>query len=145
LPPYTRRKRLKKGSFGYFFDPPTWARERDCPVENEPPGTDYDLAVQRAKKILLPAFDSWLRGGDDANTVGIGVVIGTLDWMFHEYRRTDVGGEKIERRTTVNHAMKTARAAWNTISRAPSHVSAKEPVREKGFAINFARNAAREF
>jgi hypothetical protein len=65
--------------------------------------------------------------------------------MFHEYRRTDVGGEKIERRTTVNHAMKTAWAAWNTISRAPSHVSAKEPVREKGFAINFARNAAREF
>src|SRR6201982_3009606 len=102
------------------------------------------------------------------------VVIGTLDWMFHEYRRTwkqktakrlqrlspgqcrvhetgikmiceyllqdgrrlgtrrvssidtafaddlfekllykDVDGEKVERRTTVKHAMKTARGAWN--------------------------------
>ncbi|WP_246774230.1 hypothetical protein [Bradyrhizobium diazoefficiens] len=46
------------------------------------------MAVQRAEKILLPAFDSWLTGSDDANPVGIGVVIGTLDWMFHEYRRT---------------------------------------------------------
>lgn len=88
LPRYTRRKRLKKGGFGYFFDVPTWARERGCPVKNEPLGTDYDLAVQRTEKILLPAFDSWLSGGDDANPVGIGVVIGTLDWMFHEYRRT---------------------------------------------------------
>jgi len=71
-----------------FFRPSTWARERDCPVENEPLGTDYDLAVQRAEKILLPAFDSWLKGRVDANPIGIGVVIGTLDWMFHEYRRT---------------------------------------------------------
>lgn len=158
--------------------------------KNEPLGADYDLAVQRAEKILLPAFDSWLTGGDDMNPLGIGVVIGTLDWMFHEYRRTwkqktakrlqplspgrcrvhetgikmigeylskdgrrlgalrvssidtafaddlfekllykNVDGEKVERRTTVNHAMKTARGAWNTISRAhPSPVSAEEPI-----------------
>lgn len=194
LPRYTRRKRLKKGGFGYFFDVPTWARKKACPVENEPLGTDYDLAVQRAEKILLPAFDSWLKGGDDANPVGIGVVIGTLDWMFHEYRRTwkqktakrlqplspgqcrvhetgikmiceyllkdgrrlstrrlssidtafadelfekllfkDVDGEKIERRTTVNHAMKTARGAWNTISRAHPHMfPPKNPFEKMG-------------
>lgn len=30
--------------------------------KNEPLGADYDLAVQRAEKILLPAFDSWLTG-----------------------------------------------------------------------------------
>lgn len=47
LPRYTRRKRLQKGRFGYFFDVPTWARKRGCPVENEPLGIDYDLAVQR--------------------------------------------------------------------------------------------------
>jgi hypothetical protein len=194
LPRYTRRKRLKKGSVAYFFDVPTWARERGCPVENEPLGTDYDLAVQRAERILLPAFDSWLKGGDDANPVGMGVVIGTLDWMFHEYRRTwkqktakrlqplspgqcrvhetsikmiceyilkdgrrlgtrrvssvdtafaddlfekllykDVDGEKVERRTTVNHAMKTARGAWNTISRAHPHMfPPKNPFEKMG-------------
>jgi hypothetical protein len=78
----------QEGWFWIFFRRATWARKRGCPVKNEPLGTDYDLAVQRAEKILLPAFDSWLIGGGDANAVGIGVVIGTLDWMFHEYRRT---------------------------------------------------------
>jgi hypothetical protein len=164
---HTRRKRLKKGGFGYFFDVPTWAREKGCPVKNEALGGDYDLAVQRSERILLPAFDSWLRGGEDGNPIGVGVVIGTLNWMFHEYRRTwkhktakrlqplspgqcrvhetgikmiceyvlkdgrrlgtrrvtsidtafaddlfekllhkDVDGEKVERRTTVNHAIR---------------------------------------
>jgi hypothetical protein len=146
------------------------------------------------RKDIAAAFDSWLIGGGDANPVGIGVVIGTLDWMFHEYRRTwkqktakrlqplspgqcrvhetgikmiceyllqdgrrlgtrrvssidtafaddlfekllykDVDGEKIERRTTVNHAMKTARGAWNTISRAHPHVfPPKNPFEKMG-------------
>ncbi|WP_245524877.1 MULTISPECIES: hypothetical protein [unclassified Bradyrhizobium] len=126
--------------------------------------------------------------------MGIGVVIGTLDWMFHEYRRTwkqktakrlqplspgqcrvhetgikmiceyllkdgrrlgtlrvssidtafaddlfekllykSVDGEKVERRTTVNHAMTTARGAWNTISRAHPHLFApKNPFEKMG-------------
>jgi len=185
LPRYTRRKRLKKGGFGYFFDLPTWARERGCSVENEPLGTDYDLAVQRAETILLPAFDSWLRDGDDANPVGIGVVIGTLEWkqktakrlqplspgqcrvhetgikmiceyvlkdgrrlgalrvssidtafaddLFEKLLYKDVDGEKVERRTTVNHAMKTARGAWNTISRAHPHMfPPKNPFEKMG-------------
>jgi hypothetical protein len=172
LPRYTRRKRLKDGSLGYSFDVPTWARRKDYPIKNEPLGSEYDSAVQRAERILLPAFDSWLSGGDDANPNSIGVVIGTLDWMFHEYRRTckqktakrlrplslgqcrvhetgikmiceyqlqdgrrlgtrclssidtafvdslfekllhkDMNGKRVEGRTTVNHAMKTARTA----------------------------------
>jgi hypothetical protein len=140
------------------------------------------------------------------------VVIGTLDWMFHEYRQTwkqktakrlqplspgqcrvhetgikmiceyllqdgrrlgmrrvssidtafaddlfekllykDVEGEKIERRTTVNHAMKTARGAWNTISRAHPHMfPPKNPFEKMGLQstsretphANFAELAA---
>jgi hypothetical protein len=88
LPRYTLHKPLKGGQRGYFFNIPTWARKKGCPIPNEPLGTDYDMAVQRVEKILLPAFDSWLTGGDDADPLGIGVVPGTLDWMFHEYRRT---------------------------------------------------------
>src|SRR3954466_11786311 len=79
LPRYTIRKRLKSGPIGYFFSTPTWARKKGCPVKNEALGTDHTLAVDRVEKVLLPAFDSWRRtGGDDANPVGIGVVIGTL-------------------------------------------------------------------
>ncbi|WP_083633288.1 hypothetical protein [Bradyrhizobium sp. NAS96.2] len=179
LPRYTLRKRLKGAVFGYFFNIPMWARKRGCSIENEALGTDYSRAVTRAEQILLPAFDSWRTGGEDAKPTHTGVVVGTLDWMFHLYRQTwsqptakrlqplspgqcrvhetgikmiceyilqdgrrlgvrrvssidtafvddlfakllfkDVNGKKVERRTTVNHAMKTARSAWNTISRA---------------------------
>jgi len=64
LPRYTLHKRLKTG-WGYFFNVPIWARKRGCTVQNEPLGTDYDAAVLRAEKVLLPAFDSWRTGGDD--------------------------------------------------------------------------------
>jgi hypothetical protein len=48
-----------------------------------------------------------------------------VDLLFAKLLFKEVKGEKIERRTTVNHAMKTARSAWNAISRAyPRFVSA---------------------
>ena len=193
LPRYTVRKVLKDGQMGYFFDLPSWARRRpDCTVSNEALGTDYDFAVQRVERVLLPAFDSWRTGGNDAAVIG--VVTGTFDWMFHEYRQTwskptakrlkglspgqcrvhetgikmlceyrlqdgtrlgahrlsqfdtasvdalfdkllfkEVKGQKVERRTTVNHAMKTARSAWNTVSRAnPKIFPAKNPFEKMG-------------
>jgi hypothetical protein len=196
LPRYTLRKRVTSG-WGYFFNIPSWARTRGCPLQNEPLGADYDRAVQRVERILLPAFDSWLTGGEDATSV-VGVVVGTLDWMFHEYRRTwsqktakrlqplspgqcrvhetgikmiceyllqdgrrlgtrrvtsidtafvddlfekllfkTVRGVKVERRTTVNHAMKTARSAWNTVSRAnPGIFPPKNPFEKMGLQSN---------
>ena len=164
---------------------------------NEPLGTDYDRAVLRAEKILLPAFDRWRTGGEDGNFVGIGVVVGTLDWMFHEYRQTwsqktakrlqplspgqcrvhetgikmiceyilldgrrlgtrrvssintafvdqlfekllfkNVKGEKIERRTTVNHAMKTARSALGTQFHAQIRVCFRRAILLKRWGYN---------
>jgi hypothetical protein len=82
LPRYTLRKRLGGGRFGYFFNIPMWARKRGCSIANEALGTDYKREVTRAEQILLPAFDSWRTGGEDANPIGIGVVVGTLDWSF---------------------------------------------------------------
>jgi hypothetical protein len=193
LPRYTLPKPLKGGGWGYYFNVPMWARRKGCTITNEPLGTDYDTAVQRVERVLLPAFDSWRTGGEDASPA-LGVVVGTLDWMFHEYRQTwqkptakrrkplspgqcrvhetgikmiceyrlqdgnrlggrlvkqldtaavdalfekllfkDVNGEKVERRTTVNHAMKTARSAWNTVARAnPGVFPAKNPFERMG-------------
>ena len=34
------------------------------PVENSALGTDYSAAVDRAEKVLLPAFDAWRKGGE---------------------------------------------------------------------------------
>jgi hypothetical protein len=193
LPRYTIHKPLKGGQRGYFFNVPTWARKKGCTILNEPLGTDYDIARDRAERVLLPAFDNWRSGGSDANPA-VGVAVGTLDWMFHQYRQTwphptakrlkglspgqcrvhetgikmlceyrlqdrsrlgarrlsqfdtaivdalfekllfrVVNGEKVERRTTVNHAMKTARSAWNTVSRAhPGVFPSKNPFERMG-------------
>lgn len=161
-------------------------------------GNNYERAAKRAETILLPAFDSWRTDRQDANPVGICVVVGTLDWMFHLFRQTwsqktakrlrplspgqcrvhetgikmickyilqdgrrlgtrrvssidtalvdqlfeklpfkEVNGRKIERRTTVNYAMKTARTAWNTVSRAhPGLFPPRNPFERMGLQSN---------
>jgi hypothetical protein len=86
LPRYVLAKRLRDGSLAYYFNVPMWARKSGCTVENEALGTDYESARTRAETVLLAAFDSWLRGGDDGR-IDI-VVPGTLDWMFNEFRKT---------------------------------------------------------
>jgi hypothetical protein len=173
LPRHVLRKPLKSGKHGYFFNIPTKARKAGCTMCNEPLGTDYAAAVQRAETILLPAFDAWLKGDTAASSSPVAVA-GTLDWLFAEYRadrrytKLDaktrrnhesgfklVGGRVLkdgrrlgqarvnnidtsvtdtlyeallplkdadgnligERRTTVNHAMKTCRRAWNIVAR----------------------------
>ena len=70
LPDYTRRKPLAGGRWGYYFTPPSWAlnpREGEdrgpCPVGCEALGTDYDAAVKRVERVLLPVFDSWRTRG----------------------------------------------------------------------------------
>jgi integrase len=87
LPRYTIRKPLRSGGWAYFFQVPYWARKKGCPVESEPLEMDYEAAVLRAETVLLPAFDSWRSGGDDAKP-GVGILPGTLDWLFHEFRKT---------------------------------------------------------
>lgn len=169
LPRYVLRKPSKGGRWGYFFNPPSWARKAGCPVKNEPLGSDYEAAVRRAETVLLPAFDSWRSGGaTDPQTADIAKP-GTLDWVFAEYRgdrrftqldvRTkrnhevgfrlvgqyvmkdgrqlgtvslsaittaviDALYEKLltasdgrSRLTTINHAMKSCRRAWNVAAR----------------------------
>ena len=176
LPRYVLRKPLK-GSWGYFFNVPMWARSAGCPVQNEALGTDYTAAVERAETVLLPAFDSWRTGGESDAAQAVIARPGTLDWVFAEYRadrrytkldsrsrhnhevgfrlvgryvlkdgrrlgearlpaitggvvdalyekllivrKTDTAGNVIERerRTTVNHAMKSCRRAWNVVAR----------------------------
>src|SRR5262249_193433 len=190
LPRYTLRKSSKHG-WNYYFNVPSWARAAGCPVGNEPLGSDYAAAVQRAETVLLPAFDAWCAGSNVSPTVG--ATFGTLDWVFGEYRsdrrfteldhrtqrtheggfrlvggfllsdgrrlgqvrlasvtsdvidtlydrllvtkKTDAAGNVIERerRTTVNHAMKSCRRAWNVAARRnPGKVPLVNPFAQMG-------------
>jgi hypothetical protein len=101
LPRYTLRKPTK-GGWRYFFHVPTWARKAGCPVRNEPLGTDYQAAVQRAETVLLPAFDSWRSGGGTDAAVADVAKPGTLDWVFAEYR-ADRRFTQLDGRTRRNH------------------------------------------
>lgn len=85
LPRYVRRKPLKGGGWGYFFDVPTPMLKAGCPVHREALGADYDAAVARAETVLLPALDAW-RGTGSAATPSPATLPGTLDWVFAEYR-----------------------------------------------------------
>jgi hypothetical protein len=56
-----------------------------------------------------------------------------VDQLFEKLLYRTVKGEKVERRTTVNHAMKTARGAWNTVSRAnPGLFPPRNPFEKMG-------------
>jgi hypothetical protein len=101
LPRYVLRKPLKNGAWGYFFNLPMWARTAGCPVTNEPLGTDYKTAVERAETVLLPAFDEW-RGIGKAEAPTPIAAAGTLDWLFAEYR-ADRRFTKLGARTKRNH------------------------------------------
>jgi hypothetical protein len=80
FPRYCRRKPLKSGRWGYFFEPPTWARKQSCPVKAEALGAEHAAAVERAENFLLPAFDSW-RSRGLTDMVPASPVPGTFDWL----------------------------------------------------------------
>ncbi|GAA3849427.1 hypothetical protein AFIC_001016 [[Pseudomonas] carboxydohydrogena] len=85
MPRYCRRKLLKNGTWAYFFEIPTWAKEQGCKLENEPLGSDYAAAVKRAEEVLLPAFDSW-RSRGLTDMVPCTVAPGSFDWLVSVFK-----------------------------------------------------------
>lgn len=176
LPRYVERKPIGAG-WAHYWHTPKWAKDAGCPIGNEALGLDYAAAVKRAEGVLLPAFDAWRSGDAKTATMPAVAMVGTLDWLFAEYRAdrrytkldpkskrnhevgfklvggyvlkdgmrlgqkrlsaidtaltddlyekllilrtTDAKGNVVERerRTTVNHAMKSCRRAWNVCAR----------------------------
>jgi hypothetical protein len=90
FPRYVVPKRMSGGMIGFYFDLPSWARrDPTCPVANETLGTDFAAAVMRAESVLLPQFDAWRRSrNSDIDAATSAVKIGTLDWLFNEYKKT---------------------------------------------------------
>jgi hypothetical protein len=131
---YVLRKPLKRG-WGYFFNIAMWARKTGCPLSNEPLGTDYDEAVKRAETVLLPAFDSWLTGGESDATQPVATV-GTLDLVFAEYR-SDRRFTKLDARKKRNHevgfrmvgGLKTA-ASWERSTRRDRYIHRRFALRK---------------
>src|SRR5712675_666409 len=101
LPRYVERKPTAAGR-AYFFHVPTWAKRASCPLHSEALGLDYSIAVKRAEDILLPAFDAWRSGDAKALTAPATAAIGTLDWVFAEYR-ADRRYTRLDGKSKRNH------------------------------------------
>jgi len=85
FPRYCRRRSLKSGRWAYFFEPPTWARKKSCPVKAEALGAELVAAIERAENVLLPAFDSW-RSRGLTDMVPAFPVPGTFDWLASVFK-----------------------------------------------------------
>ncbi|WP_271575134.1 hypothetical protein [Bradyrhizobium sp. CCBAU 11361] len=101
LPRYVERKPTGAG-WAHFFHVPTWAKRTGCPLHSEALGLDYAAAVKRAEEILLPAFDAWRTGDTSTATTPAIAAVGTLDWMFAEYR-ADRRYSKLDPKSKRNH------------------------------------------
>jgi hypothetical protein len=74
------------GAIRYFWNAPSWARKRNCPIKSEALGPDYAAAKARCDDYLNPLFKSWLTGGDsDAKRRA---PIGSFDWLVVDYKST---------------------------------------------------------
>lgn len=79
-PEYTNARTLMNGVRSYYFNPPSWSRNKGCPLEHEALGTDKIVAYKRVINVLLPAFRAWQYGDDKLGSRG--PVVGTFEWML---------------------------------------------------------------
>jgi hypothetical protein len=101
LPRYVERKAIGAG-WAHYWHTPKWAKDAGCPIGNEALGIDYAAAVKRAEEILLPAFDAWRSGDTKTETTPAVAMVGTLDWLFAEYR-ADRRYTKLDPKSRRNH------------------------------------------
>jgi hypothetical protein len=109
LPRYVIAKPLKNGAVGYYFSLPTIYRKADCPLENEPLGTDYVIACGKDGKggraeARNAALDEWL-----ARAKGLTIEapatprFGSVAWLFAEYKSSQAYLEKVSKRSRPDY------------------------------------------
>jgi hypothetical protein len=104
LPRFVIDKPLASGKTGFYFNIHTHWRKLGCTIPNEPLGTDYADACGKdgnggRAAALNALFDEW-----DATRKGMPIEtdrikIGTVDWLFREYRKSDAYIEKVSMRS----------------------------------------------
>ena len=72
------------GGLRYYWNAPSWARKRGCPIKSEALGADYGAAKARCDDYLNPLFKSWRTdGASDAKRTAS---VGSFDWLVDEYK-----------------------------------------------------------
>ena len=103
LPRHVIPKLLASGLTGFYYNVPTKYRKMKCPVPSEPLGTDFAKASDRAK-TLNGLFDEWDEARKGLPVTGLSEPrIGTIDWLFREYKQSKAYTEKVQVRSRKNY------------------------------------------
>ncbi len=100
LPCHVIPKRLASGAIGYYYNVPTKYRKLQCPISNEPLGSDFGQMKARAE-TLNGLFDEWdrARKGTPVTSGALMPKNGTVDWLFREYKQSKAYLEKVAERS----------------------------------------------
>jgi hypothetical protein len=94
---------LASGLTGFYYNVPTKYRKMKCPVPNEPLGTDFAKATERAT-TLNGLFDEWVESNRGLPVAGTSAPrAGTIDWLFREYRQCKAYTEKVKLRSRKDY------------------------------------------
>jgi hypothetical protein len=93
LPRFVRPRPLAGGGTGFCWILAKHYRNQGCTIPDEPLGTDYSKAYDRAA-ALNALFDEW-RSGETIDPKHVG----TVDWLFRTYKTTKAYTEKVSVRS----------------------------------------------
>lgn len=103
LPRHVIAKPLASGLTGFYYNVPSKYRSMGCPLANEPLGMDFAKACTRAE-TLNGLFDEWDEARKGLPVSGISAPrIGTVDWLFREYRQSKAYTEKVAVRSRKDY------------------------------------------
>jgi hypothetical protein len=124
LPRHVIYKKLASGHDAYYYNVPSRYRTMNCPVSNEALGTDYAVASTRAA-TLNGLFDEWEGSRKGLPVASVSVqVIGTVDWLFREYKQTKAFTEKVAVRSRKNYEW-TMREICDTLTKKGDRVGSR--------------------
>jgi hypothetical protein len=121
-------KMLVSGRVAYYYNVPSRYRAMKCPVSNEPLGTDYAFASKRAA-TLNGQFDEWDASRKGLPVTGVSTpLIGTVDWLFREYKQSKAFTEKVASRSRGNYEWAMREVCNNVLTKSGDRIGSR-PIR----------------
>jgi hypothetical protein len=127
LPRHVRTKPLASGETAFYYEVPSKYRKMKCPVPSEPLGTDYAKACGDGGRAetLNGLFDEWNDARQGLPVSGIEAPrIGTVDWLFREYKQSKAYLEKVAVRSRKNYEW-AMREIGNTLTKRGDRVGGR--------------------
>lgn len=130
LPRYVISKPLASGKIAFYFNMPGKLRKIGCTVANEALGTDYETACGKDGQggraaVLNGLVDEWdaARKGQPVSSEAA-PRIGTIDWLFQEYKSSKAYLEKVSPRSRSDYE-KTMKLVSDTLTKQGNRIGSR--------------------